>query len=718
MLVSAPVRGIATLLVDEHLEELGRLTDTAGGIVVGSLRQWLDRPNPATLIGKGKVQELLDLVQSLEADLVIFDEELTPGQGMNLEKALDCRVMDRAELILDIFATRARTAEAKLQVELAQLEYLLPRLRRMWSHLSRIRGGIGLRGPGETQLEVDRRLVGARIAELKRRLRQVAKARETQRQAREGSFRAALVGYTNAGKSSLLKALSGADLFVEDRLFATLDSATRTVELGDGHEALVTDTVGFIRKLPHHLVASFRSTLEEAREADVILHVVDASLDDSSEHRAVVREVLDELDLSDVPRLLVFNKCDRLTHAEEEAMRGMVQSTHADPSVFVSAHDQSSLGRLREALKARIRNRLHRATLLVPVDLGGVLAELYREGGGAGARGHRAGHPCQRSYPPVALQPTSGEPSGGGPGRGDGVNERLHIVGPGRMGLALGSALMESGEVDRLVYVGRRDRPPAHPLFEEGRAEYRSGFLLPDPGTTAVILTVPDSSLRGVAGEIASAGPGDERAPIFHAAGALGMDVLDPLHEMGWAVGSFHPLLPIGDPVTSAARLRGGWYAIAGEPAALHVAKRLLAALEGHELRIPAAHRALYHAAAATGSYHLQAAALSAVRLLEAIGVEPEDARGAILSLARGSLANLEELPAEQALTGPIVRGDVDTVRMHLQTLEPRERQLYRPLARSVLALVPFTGTEEQFRELEVLLGEPEYDDNPSSDGA
>jgi len=380
VLVSAPQRGLDPVLADEHLEELGRLTDTAGGEVVGTLRQWLDRRNPSTLIGKGKVEELRELAVEVEADLIIFDEELTPGQGMNLEKALDLRVMDRAELILDIFATRARTAEARLQVELAQLEYLLPRLKRMWSHLSRIRGGIGLRGPGETQLEVDRRLVGSRIAELKRRLKAVVQARETQRGSREGRFRAALVGYTNAGKSSLLKALSGSDLFVEDRLFATLDSATRAVDLGDGYEALVTDTVGFIRKLPHHLVASFRSTLEEAREADVILHVVDASLRDSAEQRAVVREVLSALALDAVPRLLVFNKCDRITHAEEAALQKTIRATHADPSLFVSAHDPASLEVIRDELKHRIQAGLARAEILFAADQGRLLAELYREG--------------------------------------------------------------------------------------------------------------------------------------------------------------------------------------------------------------------------------------------------------------------------------------------------------------------------------------------------
>ncbi|MEX0843519.1 MAG: GTPase HflX, partial [Gemmatimonadota bacterium] len=271
VLVSAPLRTLPERIVEEHVDELRRLTDTAGGLVVGELTQRIAAPTASTYIGSGKVRELRELVESVEADLVVFDEELKPDQAQNLERGLGVRIMDRSELILDIFASRARSREAKLQVELAQLQYLLPRLSRMWTHLSRIRGGIGLRGPGETQLETDRRLIGRRISKLRANLEEVSEARATQRKRRTDSFRVALVGYTNAGKSSILRALSGDELFVEDRLFATLDSATRQVELGAGYTALVTDTVGFIRKLPHHLVASFRSTLEEVREADLIL---------------------------------------------------------------------------------------------------------------------------------------------------------------------------------------------------------------------------------------------------------------------------------------------------------------------------------------------------------------------------------------------------------------------------------------------------------------
>jgi len=378
--VGAPERDLDSRLADEHLEELARLTDTAGGTVVGEVRQRLSHPNPRYYIGEGKAEELKEMVGSLGADLVIFDEELSPAQGKNLEDLLGVRVVDRSELILDIFATRARSREARLQVELAQLEYLLPRLRRMWSHLSRIRGGIGLRGPGETQLETDRRLVGARITDLKEKLREVARAREQQRRSRQGQFRAALVGYTNAGKSSLLRALSGADLFVEDRLFATLDSATRTVELGSGFSALITDTVGFIRKLPHHLVASFRSTLEEAREADVLLHVIDASHLDWEEQHVVVNDVLADLGLEDAERILVFNKVDRLTHAEEEGLRERIRALDPRPAVFVSAHQAESLEALRETLKARMRARLAHVVVRFPAADGETLAVLHREG--------------------------------------------------------------------------------------------------------------------------------------------------------------------------------------------------------------------------------------------------------------------------------------------------------------------------------------------------
>ncbi len=378
--MGAPPRGVEARVVDEHMEELRQLTLTAGGEIVATVVQRLESPDRRTYIGGGKVEEIAGLVSVAEADLVIFDEELKPGQAKNLETALGVRVMDRSELILDIFASRARTREAKIQVELAQLEYLLPRLARMWTHLSRIRGGIGLRGPGETQIETDRRLIGQRISELRKKLARVAEARQTQRRGRRGQYRVALVGYTNAGKSSVLKALSGEDLLVEDRLFATLDSATRKVELGSGYETLVTDTVGFIRKLPHHLVASFRSTLEEAREADLLVHAVDVSHPEWEEQQRVVDEVLTDLDLAQRPQLLLFNKVDRVTHEEEEVVRSRMHALSVTPCVFGSAIQPGGLDALRDALRARVRACHPRVTVEIPAGDGALLARVHREG--------------------------------------------------------------------------------------------------------------------------------------------------------------------------------------------------------------------------------------------------------------------------------------------------------------------------------------------------
>jgi GTP-binding protein HflX len=379
VLVAAPRKGSSDARhLDEHLEELTRLVDTAGAEVVGRLSQQVASPNPATLLGEGKVEELRAMVAELGATLVIFDEELSPVQGANLERDLGVRVMDRPEVILDIFSTRARSHEAKLQVELAQLEYLLPRLTRMWTHLSRIRGGIGLRGPGETQLETDRRIIRRRIQLLRGKLKAVARHRENLRAGRDDLLSVSLVGYTNAGKSSILRMLSGAhDVVVEDRLFATLDTLTRDVDLGEGAHARITDTVGFIRKLPHHLVASFRATLEEAREADVLLHVVDASHPDWEGQVRVVEKVLAELGLADRPTILVFNKMDVVP----------------DPSAFVARtrelHPAALLATTQridglDAVKLRLRGieRVGRVTVRVrlPVSDGARVAELYRVG--------------------------------------------------------------------------------------------------------------------------------------------------------------------------------------------------------------------------------------------------------------------------------------------------------------------------------------------------
>jgi GTP-binding protein HflX len=363
----------------EHLDELERLVDTAGAVVVGKVVQQIDRPNPATYLGKGKIDELTQRIAETEATLIVFDDELSPAQGKNIEDATGKRVMDRAELILDIFATRARSSEAKMQVELAQLEYMLPRLMRMWSHLEKFRGGIGVRGPGETQLETDRRLISKRIRLLKQRLTEVQKSREVRRTSRKGQFRASLVGYTNAGKSSILKALSGAEsVFVEDRLFATLDPLTRDIHLAENTSVLLTDTVGFIRKLPHDLVASFRATLEEVAESDLLLHVIDASHVAWEEQRTVVNQVLAEIGVTTTPTLYVFNKIDRVPHADLVAMETRI-SNLVPGAVFVSAVTDGGLEPLRRALLAQARARRPLSEIRLPLSDGRLLAEIHRE---------------------------------------------------------------------------------------------------------------------------------------------------------------------------------------------------------------------------------------------------------------------------------------------------------------------------------------------------
>lgn len=334
-MIGAPRRGTPDdIYAEDHLDELARLTDTAGAQIAGRMIQRMNAPTPNYYLGEGKVEQLKHLAEERRATLAVFDEELSPVQGKNLERALDRRVMDRSELILDIFATRARSKEAKLEVELAQLEYLLPRLARMWVHLSRIRGGIGLRGPGETQLETDRRMIRRKISRLKAKLAKVERHREVVRSGRRPIPTAALVGYTNAGKSSLLRALSGAETFVEDRLFATLDTLTREMSLRNGARLRLIDTVGFIRKLPHHLVASFRATLTEAAEADVLCHVIDAAHPRWEEQADVVDEALAGLGLDGQLLVHVFNKMDLV--AEPEALEAHV-TTRYEHAVLVSA---------------------------------------------------------------------------------------------------------------------------------------------------------------------------------------------------------------------------------------------------------------------------------------------------------------------------------------------------------------------------------------------
>ena len=353
----------------------------------------MEAPSPTFYLGQGKVDELKGILQETGSTLLLFDEALSPLQGSSLEKALAVRVMDRTEVILDIFATRARSAEAKMQVELAQLEYLLPRLTRMWTHLSRIRGGIGLRGPGETQLETDRRAIRRKISNLKRRLEEVAHHRANQRQGRRDLPSAALVGYTNAGKSSLLRALSGAEVLVEDRLFATLDTLTREVDVGGGYRFRVTDTVGFIRKLPHHLVASFRATLEEAREADLLLHVIDASHPTWEEQAEVVEREMRNAEFgmrngqesAERKRVVyVFNKADLLPDAEAflALVRERFPHSVLASSIPHSAFRIPTLGGvdgLRAVLRTSAQALRPIARIRVPLGDGKLLAALHRD---------------------------------------------------------------------------------------------------------------------------------------------------------------------------------------------------------------------------------------------------------------------------------------------------------------------------------------------------
>ncbi len=354
-----------TLLpANESIAELAELARTAGAEVVGQATQKMNRPNVATYIGKGKLEKVNAEAREKNANVVIFDDELSPSQQRNLERALGTKVLDRTALILDIFATRASTREGKLQVQLAQTQYLLPRLAGQWSHLERMEGAIGTRGPGETQIETDRRLVRGRIAKLRRDLEQVRRQRSQRRQqrARSGVPVVSLVGYTNAGKSTLMRAMSGADVLAEDRLFATLDPVTRRIRLPKGETVLLTDTVGFIQKLPHDLVAAFRATLEELEEADVLLHVVDVTHPNSMEQVQAVTETLESLGVTDRPMVLALNKVDQLEPVEGVPVEGydeaveVLRDTMGQPGnvVFVSARRKWGLDELRSKLEVAL----------------------------------------------------------------------------------------------------------------------------------------------------------------------------------------------------------------------------------------------------------------------------------------------------------------------------------------------------------------------------
>jgi GTPase len=353
--------------VQEYMEELSFLAETAGAVAMKRFTQKLQHPDSKTFVGKGKLEEIKTYITLKEIQVVIFDDELSGSQISNIEKILDTKVIDRSDLILDIFAARAKTAQAKLQVELAQYQYILPRLRGMWHHLERLGGGIGTRGPGETEIETDRRIVRDKIALLRRRLQEIDKQAFTQRKDRGEFIRVALVGYTNVGKSTLMNLLSKSDVFAENKLFATLDTTTRKVVF-EATPFLLSDTVGFIRKLPHHLVESFKSTLDEVREADILLHVVDVSHPRYEEQLGVVNKTLQELQAFDKPILTIFNKIDRYEAAtfdpwlepavKEELMSELRERWERETNghcVFISATERRNLDELRQTILDKVR---------------------------------------------------------------------------------------------------------------------------------------------------------------------------------------------------------------------------------------------------------------------------------------------------------------------------------------------------------------------------
>ena len=399
ILVGVKLTAASRFAVEESLQELTLLTETAGGEVLETVIQERQKLNPTFFIGKGKTQEIKNLSSRLGANIIIFDDDLTPAQVYNLEKTLDAKVIDRSWLILDIFAKRAKSKEAKVQVELAQLKYLLPRLTRGWTHLSRQEGGIGTKGPGETQLEVDRRRVNRKIQELEKGLLRIDRERRVQRKKRKGIFKVTLVGYTNVGKSTLFNQLTSSSVFVEEKLFATLDSTTRLLRIAEngkpleGVKIVVTDTVGFIRKLPHHLVASFESTLDEVRLADLLLHVADISHPEFHQHIAKVNEVLSELGSLEKPTLVVYNKIDKLGGRYSFSLSP--DSERRDDGIFVSARKGIGISNLAERIaeftkgdwvEARIYLEKGNSDLLPYVYKMGVVMESRFENGGISLR--------------------------------------------------------------------------------------------------------------------------------------------------------------------------------------------------------------------------------------------------------------------------------------------------------------------------------------------
>jgi len=358
--------------IEEYLDELAFLVDTAGGIPLKRFTQRLDRPDSKTFIGSGKLREIAEYVKAAEINIVVFDDELSGSQLKNIEKVLECRILDRNNLILDIFARRARTAHAKTQVELAQYEYLLPRLTRLWTHLERQQGGIGMRGPGETEIETDRRIIRDKISLLKEKLELIDKQMVTQHKNRGSMIRVALVGYTNVGKSTIMNQLSKSDVFAENKLFATLDTTVRKVVI-ENLPFLLSDTVGFIRKLPHSLVESFKSTLDEVREADLLLHIVDISHSDFEEQINVVNQTLSEIEAGNKPTIMIFNKIDAYTFVEKEVddlteptdenttleeLKKTWMAKVNSPSIFISATQKENWDELRKMLYEEVK-RIH-----------------------------------------------------------------------------------------------------------------------------------------------------------------------------------------------------------------------------------------------------------------------------------------------------------------------------------------------------------------------
>lgn len=355
---------------EEYINELAFLAETAGAVTHKKFLQKLPMPNPKTFLGSGKMQEVKEYIVENEIEMVIFDDDLTPSQLRNIERLLNLKILDRSNLILDIFASRARTAHAKTQVELAQYEYLLPRLTRMWTHLERQKGGIGMRGPGETQIETDRRIIKQKISLLKKKLKEIDKQKAVQRGNRGQLVRTALVGYTNVGKSTIMNVLSKSEVFAEDKLFATLDTTVRKVVI-ENLPFLLTDTVGFIRKLPHQLVESFKSTLDEVRESDVLIHVLDISHPNFEDHYKVVNETLSEIDKKDKPTILVFNKIDTYQHTPqdeddlepktkenytlEEMKEQWMAKMNNQKCVFISAENKTNFDELKKVLYEEIK---------------------------------------------------------------------------------------------------------------------------------------------------------------------------------------------------------------------------------------------------------------------------------------------------------------------------------------------------------------------------